>query len=94
MTTLRIEHPVPDFERWKNAFDRDPARRQAGGVRSYRVLRPVDDTNYAIVDLEFDEPARAQAFLEVLKGVWRNAEGKVMNEPKARIFETVDDVRY
>jgi hypothetical protein len=94
MTTLRIEHPVPDFERWKNAFDRDPARRQAGGVRSYRVLRPVDDTNYAIVDLEFDDRARAQAFLELLKSVWRNAEGKVMNEPKARIFETVDDVRY
>jgi hypothetical protein len=94
MTTLRIEHPVPDFERWKNVFDRDPARRQAGGVRSYRVLRPVDDAKYAIVDLEFDDLAGAQAFLEVLKGVWRNAEGKVMNEPKARIFETVDDVRY
>lgn len=94
MTTLRIEHPVPDFERWKNAFDRDPARRQAGGVRSYRVLRPVDDANYAIVDLEFDDPAQAQAFLKALKGVWQNAEGKVMNAPRARIFETVDHVRY
>ncbi len=24
MYMLRIEHPVPSYERWKNAFDSDP----------------------------------------------------------------------
>jgi hypothetical protein len=90
MTVLRIEHPVPDFDGWKRAFDSDPAGRKAGGVRSYRVLRPVDDRNYAIVDLEFEDLQSAHAFLEVLKKIWRNAEGKVMTAPQARIFEIVE----
>jgi len=94
MITLRIEHPVPDFDARKKAFDADPAGRQAGGVRTYRVLRPVDDRNFAIVDLEFDDVAMAQAFLEKLKAVWQGAEGKVMNAPRARITETVQRVHY
>ena len=84
MTILRIEHPVPDFDGWKRAFDSDPAGRKAGGVRSYTVLRPVDDRHYAVIDLRFDGPAAAQAFLEVLKRIWRGgAEGNVMTAPRA-----------
>lgn len=28
MHVLRIEHPVPDFDAWKEAFDNDPVRRE------------------------------------------------------------------
>ncbi len=43
MFTLRIEHQIRDFDAWKAAFDRDPARRQKSGVCRYRVFRPVKD---------------------------------------------------
>jgi hypothetical protein len=33
MYILRIEHPVPDFEGWKTAFDSDPVGREKSGVR-------------------------------------------------------------
>jgi hypothetical protein len=92
MTILRIEHPVPDFDGWKRSFDSDPAGRKAGGVRSYAVLRPVDDRHYAVVDLRFDDLAAARGFLEILKRIWRGgAEGKVMTAPRARIFEVADE---
>ena len=54
MPTVQIEHPIRDFDAWRAAFDRDPARREASGVRRYRVARPVDDAHFVIVDLDFD----------------------------------------
>ena len=33
MHTVQIEHPIRDFNGWKAAFDRDPARREASGVK-------------------------------------------------------------
>ena len=41
MYMLQIEHPVPDFDGWKQAFDSDPVGREKLGVRRYRILRPV-----------------------------------------------------
>ena len=54
MYILRIEHPIISYEGWKKAFDSDPADRQKSGVRRYRVMRPIDDANYIMIDLEFD----------------------------------------
>lgn len=51
MIILQIEHPVPSFEEWKRAFDSDPVDRQRSGVRRYRILRPVDDPNFVVIDL-------------------------------------------
>ncbi len=47
MHILRIEHPVPDYDAWKEAFDSDPIGREPSGVRRYRILRPNDDPNYS-----------------------------------------------
>jgi hypothetical protein len=54
MPILRIEHPVPDFDGWKTAFDNDPVGRKQSGVRRYQILRAIDDPNYVMIDLEFD----------------------------------------
>ena len=62
MHILQIEHRVNDFETWKQAFDSDPVGRQQGGVLRYRFLRPTDDPNHVIVDLEFDGLSEAEAF--------------------------------
>ncbi|MEO7180085.1 MAG: hypothetical protein ABI141_04555, partial [Gemmatimonadaceae bacterium] len=62
MFTVQIEHPIRDYASWRAAFDRDPAGREAAGVRHYRVYRPVDDANYVLVDLDFDTRDAADRF--------------------------------
>jgi hypothetical protein len=93
---LQIEHPVRDFETWKAAFDRDPAGRQAGGVRRYEIYRPVDDPKYIVVDLAFDTRAEAEAFKVGLEALWRSPEAgpALGGTPKARIVDTVEGRRY
>jgi len=97
MTVLiQLEHPVRNFESWKMAFDRDPVQREAGGVRRYRILRPVDDPAYVAVDLEFDDRAKADAFLDALHRLWQSpvAQSALAGAPRARIVEAVEDASY
>ena len=93
MTTLRIEHPVPNFE-WKRAFDSDPIGRERSGVRRYEVARSIDDPNYVMIDLEFDTLAEAHAFLVSLRELWAGAGGQVSASQQARIVETVETREY
>jgi ribosomal protein L35AE/L33A len=94
MPTLRIEHPVPDYERWKRAFDSDPVGRERSGVRRYQILRSVDDPNYVLIDLEFATKSEAEALLAAMRAVWNRVEGQVMWNPQARIVETVETREY
>lgn len=97
MTVLiQLEHPIRDYATWKAAFDRDPVHREAGGVRRYRIFRPIDDPNYVAVDLEFDDPAKAVAFREALDQLWRSpsAAPALGGTPQARIVEDVETVAY
>jgi len=94
MYILRIEHPVPDFDGWKKAFDSDPVGRKKSGVRRYRILRPLDNANYVILDLEFDTASQAEAMLAALRELWGRVEGKVMMSPQARIVEAVEIREY
>ncbi len=86
---LRIEHPVADFDRWRRAFDSDPAGREQGGVQRYRVLRASDDPRYALVDLEFEERETAEGFLSQLRELWGRVD--VISDPRARIVELVEE---
>jgi hypothetical protein len=92
--TVQIEHPVPDYDRWRAAFDRDPANREASGVRRYRVYRPVDQPNVVIVELDFDEREKAEAFVMTMRGIWKQVEGTVMTGPQARMLECLDQHEY
>jgi hypothetical protein len=95
MPILQIEHGVRDFDGWKQAFDNDPVGREQGGVRAYRVLRPVDDQAYVMVDLEFNSVSEAEAFRAALERLWARAvEEGLIESPRARIVETVESVEY
>jgi hypothetical protein len=83
---------VPDVEAWKKAFDSDPLGRRRSGVRRYRILRPVDDQHYVLVDLEFETLSRAQAMLEALRRLWGQVEGTVIGKGRARIVEVGETV--
>ena len=91
MPILRIEHPVPDFNAWKKAFDNDPVDRKGSGVRRYRVLRAADDPNYVMIDLEFDNSSQAEAVHASLRELWGRVQAEgLIGTPKARIVEIVE----
>jgi hypothetical protein len=90
MPILRIEHSVPDYDGWKQAFDSDPADRKGSGVRRYQVLRSVDDPNYVMIDLEFDSLDEAEGLLAKMRRVWSGEGQSVMRNPQARIVDSVE----
>ncbi len=94
MHVLRIEHPVPDFDAWKEAFDSDPVGRKQSGMRSYRISRPTDDHTYVMIDLDFDGSSEAEAFLAKLRELWARVQGRIMESPRARIVEVVESNEY
>ena len=94
MYILHIEHPVPNYESWKQAFDSDPVGRQKSGVRRYQISRAVDDPNYVMIDLEFDTVSQAEGLLAAMRVVWGRVEGTIMMSPKARIVEAVEAKEY
>src|SRR5260370_7783311 len=73
MIILHIEHPIRDFATWKKAFESDPAGRERSGVRRYQILRPVEDPNYVMIDLDFESTTTAEAFLATMREVWQSA---------------------
>ena len=94
MYKLCIEHPVPSYEKWKQAFDSDPVGREKMRVRRYQILRPVDNPNYVMIQLEFDTDSDADALLNAMRAVWSRVEGTIMTNPKAQIVEIAETKEY
>ena len=94
MYLLQIEHPVPNFEGWKKVFDSDPLNRLESGVKRYRIYRNLGEPNQVMVDLEFDDPGKAELMLKRLQKLWNQVEGTIITGPKARILEEVESHAY
>ena len=94
MTTLRIEHKVPNFDGWKKAFDSDPIDRKKSGVKRYSIYRPADDLHYVIIDMEFENTNDAASTLAALRKLWDRVEGTVMINPQTRILDVVETKEY
>jgi hypothetical protein len=91
MTTLRIEHPITDFDTWSAAFGRFGEARRAAGVRAHRIQQPVDDPHYVLVDLDFDTVEAAEAFRHFLLSVVWSDPGNapaLVGTPKSTILHT------
>ena len=94
MTILQIEHPIFDFDAWKATFDGDATRRRESGMRSYRILRPLGDPKYVIVDCEFHDSMEAEAFLAKMLEAWKRLVGKLIETPQARISVVAEIKEY
>lgn len=90
MVILQIEHPVLNFDAWKQAFDSDPVNRKQSGVRYYRILRPIHILNYAIIELEFDSIDKAEGLLAAMREVWSRVQGTLVESPQARIVRVLE----
>jgi len=89
MRTLHIEHAIVDFDLWKRAFDGQAEARAHAGVVAHRILRPLDDTKYIVVDLDFTTTDGARAFLAFLnEKVWavRANSPALAGAPQTRIL--------
>lgn len=92
MFTLQIEHAIKDFDMWKAAFDRDPVDRAGSGVLAHRIGRPVNDTQYIVVELDFENREQAEGLLANLQEkVWNSPDvaPALSGAPKTRIVEVV-----
>lgn len=92
MPTLHIEHAITDFGVWKGAFDRFAEMRERSGVLRHRILRPVDDPNYVVIDLDFASAGEAEKFLGFLRErVWASPENSpaLGGTPQTRILDAV-----
>ena len=92
MHILQIEHPVPNYEGWKKAFDSDPINRKQSGVQRYKISRKIDNRNYVIIDLEFESLNEAEACHTALRNLWNRVEGTLMNNRQARILGVVESM--
>ena len=90
MTVLHVEHPVPNFEGWKKAFDADPIDRKSSGVKKYRLYRSISNPSYVGIDLEFDNHKDAENTLIKLQALWGKVEGSVMTGPTYQIFNVIE----
>jgi hypothetical protein len=97
MYVLQIEHPIRDFDTWKEAFERFSDKRRQSGVRRHQIFQPADDENYIVLDLEFGSEGEAEAYLEWLQGeVWssREASPALAGGPQTRIAKVMETQRY
>jgi hypothetical protein len=92
MVTLRIHHPVPDFTRWKRAFDADPVDRRALGVIRYAIRRSVNNPKLVMIDLELRTTREAEVLLTKMRRLWEGSGSSVMSSPEFWIIETVETV--
>jgi hypothetical protein len=92
MITVRIEHPIKSYDTWKMAFDHDPVDRKGSGVLRYRVLRPVDDPAFVMIDLDFQTTDEASNFLAAMQRVWASAAAApaLGGTPKVAVVQEVE----
>jgi hypothetical protein len=90
MITLRIEHKIANYDGWKKAFDSDPINRRQSGVKRYRVYRPIDDTNFIIIDLDFDNLEKAQAAQVALMNIFPKIEGTLIFGVQIKIMNVIE----
>jgi hypothetical protein len=90
MSTLHIEHPITDFATWSTAFAGFAETRRSAGVLAQRILRPVDDDRYVMVQLDFSNAGAATAFKDFLTTVvWTSADSApgLAGTPRALVLD-------
>lgn len=92
MFTLSIEHAITDLATWKAAFDRFADARAQAGVLADRIRRPVDDSHYLVIELDFRREEDAEAFRQFLTTVvWANPDASpaLAGSPTTRLLRSV-----
>jgi len=90
MITIVIQHPVADYEAWKQTFDRDPLRRAASGVIGHAIYR-TSDPESVLVLMDFATREQAEVYLPRLDALWKTMTGPLgLARPTAKIYECIE----
>jgi hypothetical protein len=92
MATLHIQHPITDLDTWTSAFNSFADARRNAGVRAQRIQRPVDNSKFVVIDLDFDSAEEAQSFQGFLTAqVWANPKNSpgLAGTPETMVLEPV-----
>lgn len=90
MITLRIEHKIANYDDWKKAFDSDAINRKQSGVKQYRVYRPIEDDNFVIIELDFDNLEQAQTTMKALTNIFPRIEGSLIFGVQLKLMNIVE----
>ena len=91
MVTLLIEYQVPDFDEWKEVFDRDPLGRRRHGATGHTIDRDARDRNHFLLGITFPTARAAVAFRDqpAFQQVW-----EMSGAGHSWITEPVDTATY
>jgi heme-degrading monooxygenase HmoA len=90
MPYMLVQHTVEDYAKWKSAFDRNGANRQAAGSNGGFVLRNAEDGNEMTVLLKFDTLKGARAFATSAELRETMQRAGVVGQPKVTYLEEAD----
>ncbi|RYE09324.1 MAG: hypothetical protein EOP22_09495 [Hyphomicrobiales bacterium] len=92
MFVLHMEHPVPDYDAWKQrGFDSDPLGRKQMGVLHYRIGRRSGEPNKVMVELEFATHDAATRMAGALQQMWIGAQARgLIGPPSLVAYEIVE----
>ena len=64
MVFVIARHSVTDYAKWKQAFEGAIAMRKAGGEKSIRIFRTIDDPNNLVLLMEWDNLENCQKYMQ------------------------------
>jgi hypothetical protein len=83
-------HQVPDYGRWKRAFDLAMGFEGHDGLIGYRLFQAADDASEILVALDFDTVPHAEAWLAKADQNWLDKAGMTMYPPTV-VGEPIDE---
>ena len=87
MATIMVRHKVQDYAKWKSVYDSVDSFHKSHGVKSAQILRSADDPNEVVILTEFNDIAKARAFVQLdeLKQIMQR--GGVADKPDIYFLE-------
>jgi hypothetical protein len=85
MIVLQIEHTLSSYDGWKKASGSDPIGRKRSGVKRYDVYQALEDPNYVVIDLCFDNLKDSVGALKSLQELWSKVPGTSYCQSKSKM---------
>ena len=91
LAKVLIKRRIPDYNKWKSAFDEFSALRKANGSKGGLILRDSDDPRLVYILLEWDDLDKAREFYEPQGRKRRFEKGGAAIEPEIYFIEEVEE---
>ena len=91
MAKVLIKRRIPDYDKWKSAFDGFSAERKANGSKGGLILRDANDPRLVFILLEWDDLDNARKFYGPQGRKKRFEKGGAAIEPEIYFIEEVGE---